>query len=162
MTWRVPLSREDQPQPLNINRRSELAMISKPVEIVARDGRHISGEFILWDQAPEKTDQLRLELRYAGEAIATTADTFFDALIEIREVLEEQGLRPKCLGACQNVYPSSMIRSMGCGEMAYQLKDGCQAKMKDLVSIFDVEPEIIPVSVEEQEEYYRKWLKSLK
>jgi hypothetical protein len=49
-----------------------------------------------------------------------------------------------------------MIRSMGSGEQVYRLQLGCQAKMEDLVPIFDSDPEIIPASVEEQEEFYNK------
>jgi hypothetical protein len=137
-------------------------MIAKQVEIISSDGRIISGEFTLWEEAPENPDQVRLDLHFAGEAVRAVADTFFDALVDIRKVLEGQELRPKCFGACRDVYPSPMIRSMGSGEQAYRLKLGCQAKMEDLIPIFACDPEITPVSVEEQEEFYRKWLKSLK
>lgn len=137
-------------------------MTTKPVEIVSSDGRSISGEFTLWEEAPDNPDQVRLDLHFAGEAVTAVADTFFDALADIRKVLEGRELRPKCFGACRDVYPSPMIRSMGGGEQAYRLKPGCQAKMEDLIPIFASEPEINPVSVEEQEEFYRKWLKSLK
>jgi hypothetical protein len=136
-------------------------MTTKPVEIVSSDGRSIFGEFTLWEEAPDNPDQARLDLHFAGEAVITVADTFFDALADIRKVLERRGLRPKCFGACRDVYPSPMIRSMGSGEQAYRLKQGCQAKMEDLIPIFGSDPKINPVSVEEQEEFYRKWLKSL-
>lgn len=138
-------------------------MTSKPVEIVFSDGRIVSGEFTLWEEAPdENPDQVRLDLHFAGETVTAVADTFFDALVDIRKVLEGRGLRPKCFGACQDVYPSPMIRSMGSGEKAYRLKLCCQAKTEDLIPIFAFDPEIIPASVGEQEEFYRKWLKSLK
>jgi hypothetical protein len=54
-----------------------------------------------------------------------------------------------------------MIKSMGSGEQAYRLKLGFPAKIEDLVSIFDCDPKVNPVSVKEQLEFYDKWLKSL-
>jgi hypothetical protein len=54
-----------------------------------------------------------------------------------------------------------MIRSMGCAEHAYRLKLGRQAKLEDLVEIFATDPEITPVSVEEQRQFYGEWLESL-
>ncbi len=137
-------------------------MIKKHVDVVSSDGRIINGEFALWEESPENQDQVRLDLHIANEVITAVADTFFDALADLRRRLEDRGLRPKCFGACRDVYPSPMIRSMGSGEQAYRLKLGCQAKMEDLVPIFDSDPEITPASVEEQEEFYNKWLKSLK
>ena len=132
------------------------------IDLVSRDGHIESGEFILWDEDPDNPDQVRLDLRFAGERIIASADTFFDALAEMRRTLERQGFRPKCLGATKNFYPSPMIRSMGGGEKAYRLRLGCPAKTEDLVSIFDSDRNTDPVSVEEQEEFYRIWLKSLK
>lgn len=137
-------------------------MINKQIDIVSRDAQIIDGEFVLWEETPESQDQVRLDLHIADEIITAVADTFFDALVEIRKGLESRGLRPRCFGASRDVYPSPMIRSMGNGEQAYRLKLGCQAKMEDLVPIFASSPEIAPASVEEQEEFYHKWLKSLK
>ena len=132
------------------------------VDLVFSDGHIEPGEFILWEEAPDNPDRVRLDLRFAGETITSFAENFFDALAEMRRKLERQGFRPKCLGATRNVYPSPMIKDMGCGEKAYRLKLGCPAKMEDIVSIFAIELSNDPVSVEEQEEFYRLWLKSLK
>jgi hypothetical protein len=55
-----------------------------------------------------------------------------------------------------------MIRSMGSGEQAYRLRLGHPARMEDLVEIFASNPEVVPASVGEQEEFYRKWLESLR
>jgi hypothetical protein len=137
-------------------------MIRKPAYLICRQGRVSIGEFWLWEEAPQKPDQVRLDLHFAGEVITATADTFFDALADIRNVLEARGLRPRCLGASRNVYPSPMIRSMGCGDRAYRLKPGHQAKLEDIVEIFATDQEITPVSVEEQRQFYGEWLESLK
>ena len=56
-----------------------------------------------------------------------------------------------------------MILSMGTGELAYRLSIGKPALNEDLVNIFD-EPlgNDIPSTVEEQKEYYKAWLMSLR
>ena len=136
-------------------------MTVKKIEIVSNDGRTFFGEFTLWEEAPDDPDQVQLDLHLVGEEFSAIAETFFDAMVNIRRELEYKGLRPKCFGACKDVYPSPMIRNMGNGEKAYQLKLGSPAKMEDLDSIFSSVAEITPSSVKEQEEFYRRWLKSL-
>src|SRR5438445_12211019 len=112
-------------------------MITKhPVELVSWDERSLSGQFLLWQDSPDDENRVRLELNFAGQAICADAETFFDALTQIRKRLELLGFRPKCLGACKDIYPSPMIRSMGTGEKAYRLRIGVPAKTRDLVSIF--------------------------
>jgi hypothetical protein len=54
-----------------------------------------------------------------------------------------------------------MGREMSGGLKAYKLTAGTQAKMSDLVFIFDCRPDTEPVTVAEQEQYYEQWLKSL-
>jgi hypothetical protein len=138
-------------------------MDSRTVPIVSSDGRHIPGEFRIWDESPGNADEVLLELHFAGRVLTAHSDSgFFDALCEIRRALEADGFRPVCYGADRVVYPSPMIRSMGNGEKAYRLTTGRQAKKEDLVSIFESDLQIVPVSVEEQEDFYEKWIESLK
>src|SRR5258708_5303425 len=101
--------------------------MNRPVDIVSSDGQSVAGEFSLWEESPEDPDLVRLELHFAGEVLTAVAGTFFDALTDIRRLLEGRGLRPRCFGASRDVYPSPMIRSMGSGEKAYRLKVGCPA-----------------------------------
>jgi len=71
-------------------------------------------------------------------------------------------LLPFCYGASLNVFPSGMSRDMGLGLKAYRLTKGHQAFNKDLVSIFDAGPDVIPSFVVNQKEYYEDWIESLK
>lgn len=138
-------------------------MESKVVEIVSSDGRRTPGEFRLWEESPEDTDKVLLELRFGDRVLTVNRESgFFDALCAVRKTLELEGLRPLCFGASKDVYPSPMIRSMGSGERAYRLTLGRPARTEDLVSVFDADLSVVPVSVEEQEAFYRKWLESLK
>jgi hypothetical protein len=86
---------------------------------------------------------------------------YFEAFCRIRERLETVGIKPLCYGASRNVFPSGMGRDMGLGLRAYQLKLGCQPTMVDLVNIFERGPDVEPVTVEIQEEFFRTWVESI-
>ena len=107
----------------------------------------------------EASDALTLE--YAGKRLAIADEDYFEALCRIREELESEGLRPLCHGASQNVYPSGMSRQMGGGWRAYKLTLGQVGRVADLVDIFTTNPDVVPVSVAEQREFYSRWLESL-
>lgn len=86
----------------------------------------------------------------------------FDSLVILRRELEERGIQLLCAGACPNVQPSGMSRSMGGGTVAYRLIIGRPALREDLVEIFDeVEAEAVG-TIEQQELYLRQWGESLK
>ncbi|MFN3151140.1 hypothetical protein [Bremerella sp.] len=85
---------------------------------------------------------------------------YFDALCQIREELEPIGWRPRCYGACENVYPSNMCRDMGQGMVAYRNEIGRPAEHEHLVEIFATSPEIVPASVDEQRAFFQRWLAS--
>ncbi|PEJ59292.1 hypothetical protein CN601_18955 [Bacillus sp. AFS017336] len=55
-----------------------------------------------------------------------------------------------------------MTRSMGSGRLAYKLSFGKQALSWDLVDIFDCDDTLKFVTILEQRNYYKNWLKSLR
>ena len=67
-----------------------------------------------------------------------------------------------CKGAKVNVRPSSMSSQMSAEIMAYEHKLCTRATRKDLVNIFDYDDQDIVSDPQLQEEYFFKWLKSLK
>ncbi len=87
---------------------------------------------------------------------------YFDALCKIREQLEPIGWRPRCYGACEDVYPSNMCRDMGRGLVAYRNKIGRPAEQDHLVETFGTGSEIVPTSVDQQRAFFQRWLKSPK
>jgi hypothetical protein len=107
-------------------------------------------------------DFCRLAFAYRGGQIEVESGDFFEALCQIRLCLEPAGLIPFCYGASLNVYPSGMARDMGLGLGAYKLTIGKHSNRHDLVQIFSVGPDIIPVSVKLQLEFYEKWLQTPK
>lgn len=132
-----------------------------PVRVFDNDGIH-SGEFEAWEESPSDENAVLLKLTLPHKAIEAQAEDFFSALTEIRARLEKSGILVENFGSSLNVYPSPMSRNMGSGEKAYKLEMGRQAMSSDLVSIFETGPDVVPSTVEDQENFYREWLKSLK
>jgi hypothetical protein len=102
----------------------------------------------------------RITLRYEDTEIESSDEDFFEAFCKVREQLESIGLNPLCYGASRNVYPSGMCRDMADGLRAYRMKMGHRVEPKDIVSIFDSGPDVDPVSVKVQQEFFNRWLKS--
>nr|WP_093414863.1 MULTISPECIES: hypothetical protein [unclassified Pseudomonas] len=67
-----------------------------------------------------------------------------------------------CKGAKLNVHTSSMSSQMSCGIVAYELRWGEPTEDEDLVRIFDYEDENLASTIEDQRQYYRQWIESLK
>ena len=101
-----------------------------------------------------------LRCDYRDKTVESSSTDFFQALCDIRTLLARDGLIPFCYGASLNVFPSGMARDMGQGLKAYRLAEGRHARMTDLVEIFAEGPDVIPASVEAQEQFYRDWLAS--
>lgn len=100
-------------------------------------------------------------LNYGGGCVEKSDRDYFESFCRIREHLETQGLRPHCHGASLNVFPSGMTRQMGGGQLAYRLAMGRSPGKEDLVDIFESTEDVVPVSVQEQAEFFKLWLKSL-
>ncbi|MGF6518503.1 hypothetical protein ABH912_005969 [Pseudomonas sp. BT76 TE3572] len=66
-----------------------------------------------------------------------------------------------CKGAKLNVYPSRMSSQMSAGVVAYELHMGKPAEPEDIVNIFDYEENKITQDIQEQRDYYKRWIESL-
>ena len=140
-------------------------MESKKITIV-KEGSSLDELTLYWgDEGLENEDLVMVKIESEDFFFEASGDTYFDALESIRLQIEEKnGGVLQCYGAVKNVYPSPMIRSMGEGRKAYFLKLGHQAKMDDIVDIFDVPDDLLKceyATVEEQENFYSDWIESL-
>ncbi|HEV7298135.1 MAG TPA: hypothetical protein VGN72_02140 [Tepidisphaeraceae bacterium] len=126
------------------------------IKLVADDGSALEGVFEL----DHESEACVLTLDFARERLRAEASDYFEALADIRGQLAQRKLRPVCYGASRNVFPSGMARDMGAGLKAYRLTLGKPARMKDLVGILDVGPDVDPVPVEEQRTFFERWLES--
>lgn len=131
------------------------------VQIMLRDGTTQEGEFALVDELPDAPRSVGLSLVSNVAHIEVIADDYFSALRAIRQRLEAEGMRVKCHGAERDVYVSPMSRDMGYGLYGHRIRLGQQAREEDRVPIFDAGPDTHPVTVQEQDDFYKRWLASL-
>jgi len=102
-----------------------------------------------------------IKLRWADQQPMAEAKDAFSAFCKVREELSARGLLPRCYAASRNVVLSSMCYQMSSGLKGYLVRMGQPALLADLVRIFDVGPSMDLVSVREQQEFKRAWLRSL-
>ena len=88
------------------------------------------------------------------------SDDLYLCLAKIR--LELPHIKFLCKGAKLNVTPSRMCSQMSSGLVAYELTMGKSATFDDIVHIFDYEKNNIASTPEEQREFFKKWIHSLK
>jgi hypothetical protein len=131
------------------------------VQVVDTDGVASAGELKLRGESPDDEELVQLQLTIPSLDVVAVAANYFEALKRLRLHLEERYLFIRCYGASRDVYPSPMMLNMGEGRLAYRLIMGKQAVMKDAVDIFDNGSDVIPCTVQEQEEFYQAWLSSL-
>ena len=67
-----------------------------------------------------------------------------------------------CKGARRDVRPSSMSSQMSSGLVAYQHRLGVRASRNDIVRIFDYDDTDIVNDPKVQEDFFYRWLSSLK
>ncbi|SCW98425.1 hypothetical protein [Pseudomonas sp. NFACC05-1] len=66
-----------------------------------------------------------------------------------------------CKGAKINVHPSRMSSQMSGGVVAYEVRWGEPADDNDIVNIFDYEDQNLTNDIDEQADYYERWMSSL-
>ncbi len=127
------------------------------VSAILPDGRAVKGVFRL----SEEEQDVSLSFELLSRNLNAKASDYFEAMVDIRRELEKDGVLLHCYGASKNVYPSGMGRDMGAGLKAYNMILGEQARMEDLVFIFDTGDDVKPATVSEQKEFFERWLKEV-
>ncbi|HUE69803.1 MAG TPA: hypothetical protein VMP01_02845 [Pirellulaceae bacterium] len=110
----------------------------------------------------EDKEHCCIAFEFRGRSIHAEADDYFEALCQIRLLLEKERLIPFCYGASLNVYPSGMARDMGLGLKAYRLTIGRDARTDDLVEILTEGPDVIPAFVSRQRDFFDEWIRTPK
>jgi len=85
----------------------------------------------------------------------------FESLKLINTYFENELSKLLCNGARVDVCSSGMSRSIGNGRKVYITVLGKQARRNDLVDIFDFAKPNEVGTVQEQENYHKKWISSL-
>ncbi|MFY0731251.1 hypothetical protein J1D76_21070 [Pseudomonas sp. NFX15] len=95
-----------------------------------------------------------------GSKKTYTARDFYECLGLLRADFPETIFL--CKGAKLNVYPSRMSSQMSTGILAYEHTLEQSAEPEDLVNIFDYEEVDITHDIQQQREFYKRWLDSLR
>ena len=89
-----------------------------------------------------------------GKEILSSGNAYFIAFQDFRDKMLAEGYGLKCNGALINAHASAMMEN---SDKVYLLKLGSQAKMKDVVNIWDyAEIDDFP-DTKMQEEYSKEW-----
>lgn len=118
----------------------------------------VDGELILFEEVTNDEDVVMIEITVDEQKFSSKNDNFFLALQDMRIELERNRIQIICNGAARNIYPSAMQMSMGVGRKAYKLYKGQQARMVDVVDIFECDESLDFVSVEQQSKFYGEWI----
>lgn len=129
------------------------------VNLLENNTNMIEAELHIYEEAPHNNKDVLLEVYFNAKKISKNAEDFFSALQEIRKELEKESILILCNGSALNIYPSPMQRT--CSK-AYVLELGFHAKLANMVDIFDNMEGLTYATVDEQEEFYNKWIDSPK
>ena len=129
------------------------------VEVLAPDGTRATVPLSRWEEADGEV--VGLAMPWQDTTLTLRSSDFWEALRELRQVLERNGTLLCCYGTSRNVYPSPMMRQMGAGDQAYKLELRRPARQGDIVDIFATGPDLHPATVAAQEAFCEEWLKTL-
>ncbi len=127
-----------------------------PKNIIIINDRARESAELIYESAPAT-----LRVNFAdGSAIKSSENNLFECFSQIRE--SRPNIVFLCKGAKRNVYPSRMSLQMASGLLAYELKLGEQALKNNIVNIFDHDEVDIVKNPDDQAEFFKEWLSSLK
>ena len=118
-------------------------------------------DLFIYDDIEGDEDSVILEIDINSNNFSGQSNNDFDALKELRKCLEKEKIQIMCNGAGRNVYPSPMQFDFGNTRKAYKKYLGQQARMSDLIDIFDYEDDLEFVSIDEQLKFQNKWSNSI-
>ncbi len=132
-----------------------------PIKLIMKEETLIVGKLKIYEESPESTELVLLELILSDRIIKNSDIDFFSSLQKLREELEKESIQIMCNGAALNVYPSPIQLSMGSGRTAHLLTLGQQTRREDIIDIFDCDENLTFVSVAEQSKFNFEWINSI-
>ncbi|MFJ8859673.1 hypothetical protein ACIRD8_14695 [Streptomyces sp. NPDC102451] len=107
-------------------------LYTKEIKLVSSEGV-LAGRLVGEHSGTDYT----VRITYGKGTSEHTAWNLFEALTQVRNDLEREGLKPAVEGACRDVYPSRMALEMGGGRRAYRWPPSGRPTTVD---IFDTVP----------------------
>jgi len=104
----------------------------------------------------------KIVLSYKDKQISAENYDLLETLIDIRKKLNKENLDILVNGSRKNISSSPMLRDASSGAKTYLTRLGIQARIGDIVSIFEPISQEYYSSLQEQEEFHEIWMKSLK
>jgi len=101
-----------------------------------------------------------LETNIGGQRHTIKGTNLFECFATLRA--DYPDTRFLCKGSKVNVCPSRMSSQMSGGLLAYEVTLGKQALQSNLVNIFDYESENLTNDYQEQHQFYKSWINSLR
>ena len=106
--------------------------------------------------------QTKIILTFNDTKISAENYDLLDTLIDIRKQLNEKDLDILVAGSRKNIASSPMLRDSSAGESTYFTRLGIQARLEDIISIFDPIKKEDLSSLREQNQFRKIWSDSLK
>lgn len=116
-----------------------------------------------WNEGGRRRTKCRVTLKWADSEVNCVDWNFFESFKQVRQQLVSLSLYPLCYGASRNIVITGMAIDMSLGMKIYKgVKLNTFPTRNQLVSLFDSGDDVEPVSVEEQVEFQREWVKSVR
>ncbi len=133
-------------------------MKTYPVKLLHFDSDTEFSAVICADEA-ETSDIIRLKITIQAQKFTSENQQYLDAYQQLRDKLSEAGYGLKCNGSLINANQSAMMAYV---PKIYLIQMGRQARLKDIVSLWDYcETDTFPTT-EEQKAFTAAWQDSLK
>jgi len=101
-------------------------------------------------------------LSYNDKQISAKNYDLLETLIDIRRELNKENLDILVNGSRKNISSSPMLRDASAGAKTYLIRMGIQARLEDIISIFEPISKEYYASLEEQQQFHDSWTESLK
>lgn len=126
---------------------------------VVNIGNNVESEISILADEAETTDDIILKTNIDGREICAADYNYLPAYQKLRDELLGMGYGIKCCGSRLNAVQSGM---MGANYKIYLVRSGQQAKLCDIVSIYEYADIKEFPDTAEQNDFLEKWIASFK
>jgi hypothetical protein len=115
---------------------------------------------LLLEKTEYDTDIIEMKINYNNELFQNNDEDYFICFQKIKDGLLKRNIGIQCYGSMINVHPSPMMITSN--NLAYILEMKKVALEKDIINIFDYVDTNKFATSEEQNNFYKEWIESIK